>query len=520
MIFRSPYPEVSIPSTPLTPFVLRKAERLGDKAAIIDGASGQAISYGQLNDRIRRAAAGLARLGFRKGDVLAIYSPNVPEYAIAFHAVSLVGGIITTLNPLSTPEEAAGQLRDSSAKWVVTHPAVLNKAQEAARNSGISRVFAFGDEEGVTAFASLEEEGLVPEVDIQPYEDVVALPYSSGTTGLPKGVMLTHRNLAANLIQMEATYLGSEEDVLIGLLPFFHIYGLNVVMNASIYHGSTVVTMPRFDLEQFLTILESYKVTMAHLVPPLILTLAKHPMVARFKLEELRTIFSGAAPLGAELSEECSKRLNCQIIQGYGMTETSPATHFTPNDPLKRKPGSVGVLAPNTECRIVDVEDGKELSHEEAGELWVRGPQVMKGYLNQPEATSQTIDADAWLHTGDVGYADVDHQFYIVDRIKEMIKYKGFQIAPAELEAALISHASIADAAVVPYPDPEAGEVPKAFVVLKTSISPAEIMDYIAARVASYKRIRLVEIVDHIPKSSSGKILRRLLTSKPEPGEG
>jgi len=373
----------------------------------------------------------------------------------------------------------------------------------------------FGEAEGATSFDSLlESDGNVTPVAINPRADLVALPYSSGTTGLPKGVMLTHYNLVANMCQMDGLDYFHRDDTLLCVLPLFHIYGLVVVLNMGLHLGATIVTMPRFDLEQFLGLIQKYRVTLSHIVPPIVLKLAKDPSVEKYDLSSLKMIFSGAAPLGPELSRECMQRIGCGIRQGYGMTETSPVTHSSPADPTKMKLGSIGPPAPNTECKLVDPATGAELGPNHEGEVCVRGPQNMKGYLNNPEATARTIDQNGWLHTGDIGYADEDGHFYIVDRVKELIKYKGFQVAPAELEAILLTHPAVADAAVIPCKDDEAGEVPKAFVVVKTETSPAAIMDFVAARVSPHKKIRAVEFIDQIPKSLSGKILRRVLIEK------
>ncbi|GBC83374.1 Long-chain-fatty-acid--CoA ligase [bacterium HR10] len=520
MIVRGPYPEIAIPEVPLTPFVLERAERWGEKAALIDGPTGRSVSYRALAESVRRVAAGLWRRGFRKGDVLALYSPNLPEYAVAFHAVSLIGGITATVNPLSTVEELTRQLRDAEAKYLLTVPSLLEKALEAARAAGVRDVFAIGAATGATPWTELfDDADRVPEVAISPREDVVVLPSSSGTTGLPKGVMLTHYNLVANICQVDAAlHRVREEDVVIGVLPFFHSYGLLVVMNVMLYKGTTVVTMPRFELEPFLHILQAYGVTRAYLVPPIILALAKHPLVDRYDLSKLRVIMSGAAPLSEAVARACAERLGCLVLQGYGLTETSPVTHANPEDPARIKLASVGPPLPNTECQIVDPETGTPRGVNELGELWIRGPQVMKGYWKRPEETARTITPDGWLRTGDVGYVDEDGYFYIVDRIKELIKYKGLQIAPAELEAVLLSHPAVADAAVIPSPDEEAGEVPKAFIVRKADVSAEAVMAYVAERVAPYKKIRRVEFVDQIPRSASGKILRRVLIERERGG--
>lgn len=515
MIFRGPYPNVDIPEVSLTDFIFKSTGEFKDKPALIDGPTGRGLSYGEFEDAVRRTAASLARKGFRKGDVFGIFSTNCPEYGVAFHAVAMLGGINTTLNPLYTAEEAAFQLKDAGAKFLVTSSQFIEKAIEAVGMSQVEELFVFGEAEGATPFASLlESDGDVQQAAINPRQDLVALPYSSGTTGLPKGVMLTHYNLVANMRQMDGLEYFHHDDTLLCVLPLFHIYGLVVVLNMGLHQGATIVTMPRFDLEQFLSLIVKYRVTLSHIVPPIVLQLVRNPIVSDYDLSSLKMIFSGAAPLGAELSGQCTQRVGCSIRQGYGMTETSPVTHSSPPNPEDMRPGSVGPPAPNTECKLVDPASNEELGPNQEGELWVRGPQVMVGYLNNPEATARTIDADGWLHTGDIGYADEAGHFYIVDRVKELIKYKGFQVAPAELEAVLLSHPAIADAAVIPCADEEAGEVPKAFVVLKGEVSAEEIMDFVAERLAPHKKIRYVEFIPQIPKSASGKILRRVLVEK------
>ena len=461
---------------------------------------------------INLVAASLAARGFRKGDVFAIYSPNLPEYAIIFHAVSLIGGVNTTVNPLYTAEELNFQLRDSGAKYLLTISAFLDKAIEAAKGTGVEEIFTFDVAEGATAFTELlKSDGNPPHVDIDPGEDLVVLPYSSGTTGLPKGVMLTHRNLVSNLVQYDGVQPSSSDEVLIGVLPFFHIYGMQVILNSSIRHGHTVVTMPRFDMEMFLRLIQDYKVTHSYLVPPIVLGLAKHPLVANYDLSSLTMINSGAAPLGKDVADACAERVSCLVKQGYGLTETSPVTHTSVNDPARVRAGSSGQLIPNTECKIVDTATGADLGPNERGELWIRGPQVMKGYLNNPDATAFTVDSEGWLHTGDIGYADEDGYFFIVDRVKELIKYKGMQVAPAEIEAVLLTHPAVADCAVIPVEDEEAGELPKAYVALKGTATAEELMAFVASHVAPHKKIRLVEFIDQIPKTASGKILRRVL---------
>src|SRR5258708_1578594 len=451
MIFRGPYPDVTIPEVSITDFIFQGTDEFQDKPALIDGPSGRTLTYREFEDAVRRTAASLAQKGFRKGEVFGIFSTNCPEYGVAFHAVAMLGGVSTLVNPLYTAEEAAFQLNNAGARFLVTSPQFVDKAREATEQSKVEELFVFGKAENATPFDSLlQGDGDVPRVEINPLEDLVALPYSSGTTGLPKGVMLTHHNLIANMCQMDGLDYFHQDDTLLCVLPLFHIYGLVVVLNMGLHLGATIVTMPRFDLEQFLGLIEKYRVTLSHIVPPIVLQLARNPLVGEHDLSSLTIIFSGTAPLGPELSRECMQRIGCSIRQAYGMTETSPVTHSSPADPAKMKLGSVGPPAPNTECKLVDPGTGAELGPNQEGEVWVRGPQIMQGYLNNAEATARTIDADRWLHTGDIGYADEDGHFFIVDRVKELIKYKGFQVAPAELEAILLTHPAVSDAARIP----------------------------------------------------------------------
>lgn len=509
MIHTSPLPEVTIPETLLTPFIMQHAERLSSEPALVEGSTGRSLTYGEFADQVKALAGGLKQRGFGKGDVLAIMAPNLPEYAVVFHGTAWAGGTVTTVNPTYTAHEVQHQLKDSGAKLLVTVGMFLPVAQEAVTGTDVEEIFTI-DASDAASLSALAGESLQDQVEGSP-DDVVALPYSSGTTGLSKGVMLTHRNLIANLIQTSAILPVDEGETILSFLPFFHIYGMQVLMNSALFQGGKVVTMARFDLEQFLQLSQDNKVERAFVAPPIVLAMAKHPSVGNYDLSSLKSVFSGAAPLGAELAEEAASRLGCEVVQGYGMTELSPVSHATPEG--QYKPGTIGVLAPCTESRIVDPESGKDLDIGEDGEIWVKGPQVMPGYLNNAEATAVTIDEDGWLHTGDVGHVDEDGHFTIVDRLKELIKYKGFQVPPAELEALLVTHPSVADAAVIGIPDDEAGELPKAFITLKEGEStPAEdIQQFVADQVAHYKQIRIVQFIDEIPKSASGKILRRML---------
>ena len=519
-IHRGPEPDVEIPDLDLTSFVLEHADERAGKPALIDGPSGRTYTYGDLRKGIRAVAAGLAQRGFAKGDALAIYSPNVPEYALALHGVASAGGRCTTMNPLYTASEVAHQLEDSGARFLVTVGPLLDAAQAAAEQAGIEEVFVFGEGDATPFTDLLGDPDEAPSVEIDPDSDLAVLPYSSGTTGLPKGVMLSHRNLVANMSQNQVAFPIEEGDTLIGVLPFFHIYGMVVIMNQGLRAGATIVTMPRFDLEQFLGLIQEHSVTRAYVVPPIALALAKHPLVDDYDLSSVGAIMSGAAPLGGELAEAVAKRLDCTVIQGYGLTETSPVTHcIRPHG--ENKAGSIGQGLPNTETRLVDPETGEDAAPGERGELWIRGPQVMKGYLNNDEATRNTVDEEGWLHTGDIGVVDDDGFFTIVDRLKELIKYKGFQVAPAELEALLINHPDVQDVAVIGVPDEECGELPKAYVVAAgDSLDEGALMEWCAEKVSPQKKVRLVEQIDAIPKSASGKILRRELKDREKAAAG
>ena len=515
MIFENNDPGIAFPKKDLTSVVLQRVDELGDKSALIDGTSGRALSYNELSSQIKHLAAGLNQRGFKKGDVCAVFCPNLPEYATIFLGVAAVGGINTTVNSLYSTNDLIHQFTDSRAKFLITIPAFMDRALPAADKCGIEEIFVLGEAEGATPFSELlKNDGIAPEVTIDPKNDLVALPYSSGTTGLSKGVMLTHENLVSDMVLTTSINTITDKDVLIGVLPFFHIYGMVLILNLAIYRGVTLVTMPRFDLEQFLQIVEKYKITCLNLVPPLVLALSKHPLVDNYDVSSIRLISSGAAPLGQELEQACADRLNCQIYQGYGLTEVAGASHVNTIPVPSDKVGAVGQVVPNTYSKIIDTESGKELGINEQGEVLIKGPHVMKGYLNNEEATKHCIDEDGWFHTGDIGYADEDGYFFIVDRVKELIKYKAYQVAPAELEAILVSHEAIADAAVIPSPDEEAGEIPKGFIVLSSEISAEEIMKFVAEQVAPHKKIRKIEIVDEIPKSASGKILRRVLVEQ------
>ncbi|MFI7297338.1 4-coumarate--CoA ligase family protein [Streptomyces sp. NPDC050121] len=521
-MFRSEYADVPHVELPIHDAVLGRAAEFGELPALVDGTDGTTLTYDQLDRFHRRVAAALADAGVRKGDVLALHSPNTVAFPIAFYAATRAGATVTTVHPLATAEEFAGQLGDSAARWIVTVSPLLQTARRAAELAGgIEEIFVCDNASGHRSLIDmLGSTAPEPQVDIDPMDDVAALPYSSGTTGTPKGVMLTHRQIATNLDQLRAAISAGPGERILAVLPFFHIYGLTALMNAPLRQGATVVVLPRFDLETFLAAIQNHRITALYVAPPIVLALAKHPAVAQYDLSSLRYVICSAAPLDAELAAACAERLDLPPLgQAYGMTELSPGTHVVPLGAMREAPaGTVGKLIAGTEMRIVSLDDpGKDLGVGEPGEILIRGPQIMKGYLGRPDATAAMIDADGWLHTGDVGHIDADGWLFVVDRVKELIKYKGFQVAPAELEALLLTHPGIADAAVIGVYNDDGNEVPHAYVVRRPTspdLSEGEIAMYVAERVAPYKRVREVTFIDTVPRAVSGKILRRRLRER------
>ena len=509
IIHTSPLPAVDIPDVPITEHVLRLADELADEVAITDG-GGSSYTFGALKGAIHSFAGGLQAAGFGPGDVLGIMAPNIPEYAIVFHGAVVAGGTVTTINPTYGADEVRFQLQDAGARLLVTIPMFLETARGAAEGTDVERVIVLGEGDGAEPFTAFLGDP-IQQVAVDVHEHLAVLPYSSGTTGLPKGVMLTHHNLVANICQLEHAINYEPDEVGLAALPFFHIYGMQVLMNGLLANGVRVVTMPRFDMQQALELVQSQKVTRFFAVPPMVLGLAKAPITDDYDLSSVKQVFSGAAPLGADLAAEASARIGCEVVQGYGMTELSPVSHCTVEGDFR--PGTSGVAVSNVECRLVDPETGDDQDVGGRGELWVRGPMVMKGYLNNPDATAATIDDDGWLHTGDVAVLDEHGHYSIVDRIKELIKVKGFQVPPAELEALLITHPAILDVAVIGVPDDEAGEVPKAFVTVApgAELTLDEVQAFVSEHLATYKQVHRLEVIDAIPKSASGKILRREL---------
>jgi acyl-CoA synthetase (AMP-forming)/AMP-acid ligase II len=505
-IFTSPFPDVAIRDITITQRVFEGLENRPDEVVLTDGSTGRTMTAASFMDQVKRMAGGLTAAGFGAGHTVALMAPNIPEYCVIFHAVAWAGGTITTLNPTYTANEVGHQIKDARAEVLITTPDFMETAREGAHSIP---VIAIGSPE----YGALMGDAITAQVPVDLDKFTVVLPYSSGTTGLPKGVMLSHRNLVVNVDQTIIAGDFQPGEKTAAFLPLFHIYGMTVLMNIHLAGGGALVTMPRFDLPLFLQISQDYKCRRMWVVPPVALALAKHPLVDDYDLTSLEQVFIAAAPSGAELSDTIAKRLNCTALQGFGMTELSPVSHIIPGSAPRS--GAAGQTVPNTSCRIVDIDTGANLGPGQEGELWIKGPQVMQGYLNNAKATAETITEDGWLRTGDIAKIDSDGYMFITDRLKELIKYKGFQVAPAELEATLVAMDGISDAAVIGLPDVEAGELPIAFVVAgDPPPDEAAIMAHMETQLSHYKQVHQIHFVDEIPKSASGKILRRLLRDR------
>lgn len=524
-MFSSPFPDVDIPDVSLYDYLFGGLQEEDlDRAAVVDGTSGAETTYRTLLAQIDALAGAVAAQGLGVNGVAAILCPNVPAFAAVFHGILRAGATVTTVNSLYTADEIALQLADSEATWLFTVAALLPGAREAAARAGIpaERLVVLDGADGHPSLRELLGAGAPPPtVNFDPATHIAVLPYSSGTTGRPKGVMLSHRNLVANAEQSRGLLNVVAEDRLLALLPFFHIYGLTVLLNLALRQRACLVTMPKFDLAEFLRITQDHKCSYLFIAPPVAVALAKHPLVADYDLGSVHTTLSGAAPLDGELGRKLAERLGCRVLQGYGMTEMSPVSHLIPVDAMDVPVSSVGYTVPNMDCRLVDPATGEEIEvpaegTSAPGHLLCRGPNVMLGYLNRAEESADCLDPEGFLHTGDIATVRADGVVTIVDRLKELIKYKGYQIAPAELEALLLTNPGIADAAVIGTPDADGQEVPMAFVVRQPGadgdrLDEAAVMDFVAAKVAPFKKVRRVEFIDAVPKSSSGKILRRVL---------
>ncbi|WP_166998917.1 AMP-binding protein [Paramicrobacterium fandaimingii] len=525
-MFYSPFPDVEIPDLSVYDYLFGDlTNEDAARVALIDPATGAETTYGALKAQIDAFAGALAARGVDSDTVVGLLCPNVPVFATAFHGVLRLGAAVTSFNSLYTATEIESQIQDAAATWIITVSPLLAAAAEAAEARGIpaDHVIVLDGADGHPNLRELlSEQRTPPVVTLDPATHLAVLPYSSGTTGTPKGVELSHRNLVANVEQSRVIIDLRDTDRVLAVLPFFHIYGMTVLLNLALRQRASLVTMPRFDLEEFLSNIQEHGCTYLFIAPPIAVALAKHPIVDNYDISTVHSVFSGAAPLDGETAELAGHRIHARVMQGYGLTETSPVTHAVPVARDDIPLSSMGVLLPNTVCKLVDTDSGGEITEFGAdgetapGELWIKGPQVMMGYLNKPDETAHAIDDDDFFHTGDVATASEGGWFSIVDRVKELIKYHGYQVPPAELEALLLGHPGIADVAVIGVKDDDGQEIPKAFVVPAAGgdVTADDVMAYVAERVAPYKKIRRVEFIESIPKSSSGKILRKDLRTR------
>lgn len=522
---RKPLPLPPNHSLDATTFISSRAHH--GHIAFIDASTGHQFTYQQLWRAVDSVTSSLSNMGIRKGDVILLLSPNSIYFPVVCLSVMSLGAIITTTNPLNTSREIAKQIADSKPVLAFTTPQLLSKITQASPSLPIILMDTTSNSSSTTTLDEMmkKEPELSRVTERFNQDDTATLLYSSGTTGPSKGVVSSHKNLIA-MVQVVMARFGKEQETretFICTVPMFHIYGLAVFAMGLLAMGSTIVVLSKFEMHDMLSSIEKFRATFLPLVPPILVAMLNNAdaIKRKYDLSSLHTVVSGGAPLSKEVTEGfIEKYPNVSIFQGYGLTESSGIGASTESLEESRKYGTAGLVSASTEAMIVDTETAQPLPVNRTGELWLRGPTIMKGYFSNEEATTSTITPEGWLKTGDVCYIDSDGFLFVVDRLKELIKYKGYQVPPAELEALLLTHPAIVDAAVIPYPNKEAGQVPMAYVVRKagSSLSGSQVMDFVAEQVAPYKRIRKVAFISSIPKNPSGKILRKdlikLATSK------
>lgn len=507
---------IDYPEVPLFQLLSSSTRSYPDNVAVSYQANH--LTYSELDRLTNKFAHGLNDLGVKKGDRVLLLLPNSPEFVIAYYGILKVGGTVVPINPLNKGNELKHYLNDSEATVIITNKNCHPIVTEIENETGLKTVI-LTDTEGIEGTVSLKEILTKCPVNslesaLKPKEDVAVIGYTGGTTGLPKGVMLTHYNLVANAMQNAIWFNWDTQDIVVGLLPFYHSWGSCTCINSPIYAGARVILMTHFDAEELLMTIERERATVLYGAASMFIMLANNPMISKYNLSSLRCVKAGAMPIPPEVKERWEQVTGVKMILGYGLSEASPETHNCP--PQRVRIGTIGIPISDTEARIVDAETGKtELPPGQIGELIIKGPQVMKGYLNRPEDNKEAL-REGWLYTGDLAFVDEEGYFHIADRKKETIKYKGYTIAPAEVEAVLYEHPAVKECAVVGKPDAVAGEVPKAYVVLKNgnTLLKEELIAFCAQRISPYKKIREVEFIKEIPKTPVGKVLRRLLKIK------
>jgi long-chain acyl-CoA synthetase len=499
--------------------VLESCRRYANRTAIVDSSCGRRISYAEYGEIVGAMARGFVAAGVKPGEIVAIFLQNSWEFCASYHAATLAGAVPTLLNPTYREREVHYQLEDSDAVLLISDGPQLEGINLSALPKLRGIYTTRQRTPGTSQCSDLMRRSVasVPQPAGPSNEILAALPYSSGTTGLPKGVMLSHYNLVANIFQLVGpdAYTLTPEDVLLCFLPLYHIYGLNVALNPCLAQGGTIVLMPRFSVQRFLELMVAENATYTLVAPPALLALMQAAEAGMWpKSHGLQRLKSGAAPLAPELAHRFMALTGVPVTQGYGMTEASPVTHIGYFDPARCKPESIGQPLALTECRVIN-RNGEPAADGEPGELLMRGPQFMLGYWKSPDATAAAIRG-GWYYSGDIVTRDAEGYYYVLDRSKEMIKYKGFSIAPAEIEAVLLEHPAVRDCGVVGRQDPAAGEVPVAFVVAQDGFAAKqgfaeELCAFVASRLAHYKQPREVHFITAVPKTASGKILRREL---------
>lgn len=532
---------IDYPEVPLFEFLRSAAQKYPEKTAIVY--FDRELTYKELDVLSDKFATALADFGVKKGDKVAIFLPNVPQFIISYYGALKAGAIVTAISPLYKEREVEHQLNDSEAETIVVLDLLYPIVEKVWEKTRLRNVIVTGLKDYMPKFKAVlgsllkkipfrkieprpnvyfftelmaKYEAKPPKVEINPKEDLAALQYTGGTTGIAKGAMLTHMNLVSNAVMCNEWLQANQgEETVLAVLPLFHIYGMTTGMNAPIYFAGRIVLLPRFDPVSVFQVIQKYRVTVFCGAPTMYAMLLAHPDLKKYDCTSIKFCISGAAPLPPEVQKRFMEVTGGVLVEGYGLTESSPVTHCNPLDKTMKtvKVGSIGIPWPDTDAKIVDIETGeKELSPGEIGELIVKGPQVMKGYWKMPEETADVL-RNGWLYTGDIGKMDEDGYFYITDRKKDLIKYKGYSVYPRELEDVLYEHPAVKLCGVIGKPDPVSGEIPKAFVVLKEGMAATEeeLMKFVNEKVAPYKAIRELEIRKELPLSAVGKVLRRVL---------